>query len=146
MHIYFDVLLLNQTQSAASKEALKAGLVTKKKLGLNELFSKLNNQSVSTRLDGLEGLNELLTTHPELVEDNLSLIINRLAPILSEKESKLRHAGVPLLETILGKVNSSALESQYPVLCAHLCCGLSHINDNIQLESIRVLDSIIECD
>jgi pre-rRNA-processing protein IPI1 len=138
------LVLLNQTQSTASKEALKAGLVTKKKLGLTELFAKLNNQSLSTRLDGLEGLKELLTAHKELIQDNLSLIINRLAPILSEKENKLRHAGVPLLESILSKVNSSALEPQYPVLCAHLCCGLSHIDDDIQLESIKVLDSIIE--
>ena len=138
------LVLLNQTQSSASKEALKAGLVTKKKLGLKELLAKLNNQSVSTRLDGLEGLQELLTAHKELVETNLGLIIHRLAPILSEKESKLRQAGVPLIENILAQVNSSALEPQYPVLCAHLCCGLSHINDDIQLESIRVLDSIID--
>ena len=138
------LVLLNQTKPTASNDDLISGLVTKKKLGLKEVLAKLNNLSVSTRLDGLEGLKELVVVHRNIIDENLSLIVNRLVPFLTEREDKLRHFGVPLLESILAQVNPSSLESLYPLISAHLCCGLSHINEDIQLESIRVLDSIIE--
>ena len=53
------LVLLNQAQPTASQDDLKSGLVTKKKLGLKEVLAKLNNLSLSTRLDGLEGLKSL---------------------------------------------------------------------------------------
>ena len=138
------IVLLNQAQSASSKEDQLAGLVTKKKLSLTDLLSKVNNLSLSTRLDGLDGLKELLTIHEKVLDDNLTLILSRLAPLLSERERKLRRAGVAILEFMLTKVNPCTLESLYPLLCAHLCCGLSHIDSDIQFESVRILDTIIE--
>ena len=138
------IVLLNQAQSASSKEDQLAGLVTKKKLSLTDLLSKVNNLSLSTRLDGLDGLKELLTNHQKVLDDNLTLILSRLAPLLSERERKLRRAGVVILEFMLTKVEPLTLESLYPLLCAHLCCGLSHIDSDIQFESIRILDTIIE--
>ena len=138
------IVLLNQAQSASSKEDQLAGLVTKKKLSLTDLLSKVNNLSLSTRLDGLDGLKELLTNHEKVLDDNLTLILSRLAPLLSERERKLRRAGVVILEFMLTKVKPCTLESLYPLLCAHLCCGLSHIDSDIQFESIRILDTIIE--
>ena len=138
------LVLLNQSKPSASKEDLNSGLVTKKKLGLKEVLGKLNNQSLSTRLDGLEGLKELVTAHRDIIDENLSLIVNRLIPFLSERENKLRHVGIPLLESILTQVKPSSLESLYPIISAHLCCGLSHIDDEIQLESIKVLDTVIQ--
>ena len=138
------IVLLNQAQSASSKEDQLAGLVTKKKLSLTDLLSKVNNLSLSTRLDGLDGLKELLTNHEKVLDDNLTLILSRLAPLLSEREQKLRRAGVVILEFMLTKVKPCTLESLYPLLCAHLCCGLSHIDSDIQFESIRILDTIIE--
>ena len=138
------IVLLNQAQSASSKEDQLAGLVTKKKLSLTDLLSKVNNLSLSTRLDGLDGLKELLTNHQKVLDDNLTLILSRLAPLLSERERRLRRAGVVILEFMLTKVEPLTLESLYPLLCAHLCCGLSHIDSDIQFESIRILDTIIE--
>ena len=138
------LVLLNQSQPSASKEDLNSGLVTKKKLGLKEVLGKLNNQSLSTRLDGLEGLKELVTAHRNIIDENLSLIVNRLVPFLTEREAKLRNVGIPLLESIVSQVNPSSLESLYPIISAHLCCGLSHIDDEIQLESIKVLDTLIQ--
>ena len=137
------IVLMSQAQSAANKEALNAGLVTKKKLGLKELLGKLNNQSLSTRLDGLEGLTELLTAHGQVAIDHLSTIIYKIAPLLSERESKLRRAGSLLLEKVILQVSSSQLEPLHSVICAHLCCGLSHIDPVIQVDSLRILDSII---
>ena len=138
------LVLLNQSQPSASKEDLNSGLVTKKKLGLKEVLGKLNNQSLSTRLDGLEGLKELVTAHRNIIDENLSLIVNRLVPFLTEREAKLRNVGIPLLESIVSQVNPSSLESLCPIISAHLCCGLSHIDDEIQLESIKVLDTLIQ--
>ena len=59
---------MSQAQSASSKEDQLAGLVTKKKLSLTDLLSKVNNLSLSTRLDGLDGLKELLTNHQKVLE------------------------------------------------------------------------------
>ena len=62
------LVLLNQTRPTASNDDLRSGLVTKKKLGLKEVLAKLNNLSLSTRLDGLEGLKELVVAHKNIAK------------------------------------------------------------------------------
>lgn len=80
---------------------------------LQELLAKVANQSTSTRMEGLAGLQELLLPNakdqrgpPEGLVDNerASLLVARLAPLISERESKVRRMGSAVLKTILIQV------------------------------------------
>jgi len=123
----------------------QSGPVTKKKLGLKDVLSKLGHFSQSVRTDGLEGLKELVTGPQgrSLVLENLASIVNKVTPITADKEPKIRASAVSLLEAILKHVPPPTLEPLHGFLSAHLCCGLSHIDASIQFEGLSLLDSLV---
>jgi len=133
--------VLNQlrTQDGADEDRL-----TRKKIGVRDLMSKLSNNGVATKLEGLEGLNELIKAYPEICQEELSQLLSSVIPINTHIETKLRSAARSLLSLILTNVDSNQILPLSPVITAHLCCGLSHIDADIQLDSLKLLDIIID--
>jgi len=123
----------------------QSGPITKKKLGLKDVLSKLGHFSQSVRTDGLDGLKELVTGAQggSLVLENLASIVTKVLPMTSDKEPKLRTSAVTLLEAVLKHVPPPTLEPLHGFLSAHLCCGLSHIDASIQFEGLTLLDSLV---
>lgn len=128
-----------QSQVKKADETTKA--LTKKKLGLKDVLAKTSNLSTSTKVDGLEGLMELVQDHPEVVEANSSLILGRLLPMLTEREGKVRNPAIKILQAVCQSV---CLEPLYEVVSVHLCCALSHIDIGIQFGALRLLDTVID--
>jgi len=133
--------VLNQlrTQDGADENRL-----TKKKIGVRDLMSKLSNTGIATKLEGLEGLNELVKAYPEICQEELSQLLSSVIPINTHIETKLRSASRSLLSFILSNVDSSQILPLSPLITAHLCCGLSHIDSDIQLDSLKLLDIIMD--
>jgi len=123
----------------------QSGPITKKKLGLKDVLSKLGHFSQSVRTDGLDGLKELVTGAQggSLVLENLASIVTKVLPMTADKEPKLRTSSVALLEAVLKHVPPPTLEPLHGFLSAHLCCGLSHIDASIQFEGLTLLDSLV---
>ena len=96
------IVIAQQTASVN----LDNGPVTKKKLGLKELVNKLSHFSQSVRFDSLEGLKELVTGvgGGDLVSDNLSLLVTKLAPLTSDRERRVRRTASSLIQAILSQV------------------------------------------
>lgn len=134
------ITVLNQLRSQDTEEDKK----TKKKIGIRDLMSKLNNNGMSTKLEGLEGLQELLKAYPELCEEFLSQLVSSIIPINVHYEGKLRIGARSLIQFIVGRVAQNQVVPLSNVITAHLCCGLSHIDTDIQLDSLKLLDIIIE--
>ena len=86
-----------QSQVKKADETTTKAL-TKKKLGLKDVLAKTANLSTSTKVDGLEGLMELVQDHPEVVEASSSLILSRLLPMLTEREGKVRNPAIKILQ------------------------------------------------
>jgi len=134
----------------AGQAATAAAAITKKKLGLHDLLPKVSNLSTSTRVDGLEGLTELVQSHPEILDTNSSLILCKILPLLTEREGKVRTPAGKILQTIFqlmtgnGNGSSAMLEPLYDVISVHLCCALSHIDVSVQRGALRVLDTVID--
>jgi hypothetical protein len=129
--------------SAASKEA--AGPVTRRKLSLEDLLSKLGHFSQSVRLESLEGLKELLTGEYglDLVHQHLSLLIMRTIPLCADVEKKIRKNALTILQAVLSKVDSVILEPLYPLLTAHLSCCLTNIQPAIQRDALPLIDTLV---
>ena len=118
--------------------------VTKRKIGIKDLMHKVCSNGISIKLEGIEGLNEIVKLYPELCQENLSQLISTLFPLTSHIESRVRTASRSLIQSVLNKVPSQHLTPLNSVINAHVCCGLSHIDTNIQLDSLKLLDVIIE--
>ena len=129
--------VLNQlrTQDGADEDRL-----TRKKIGVRDLMSKLSNNGVATKLEGLEGLNELIKAYPEICQEELSQLLSSVIPINTHIETKLRSAARSLLSLILTNVDSNQILPLSPVITAHLCCGLSHIGNSNFWFKISLLD------
>jgi len=122
------------------------GPVTKKKLGLKEVLIKLGHFSQSVRFESLEGVKELVSGESggNLVDENLSMLVTRLAPLTSDRDGKVRKSAFAILQAILSKANERKLEPLFPVLTAHVSCCLTHIEPSIQQDGLHLIDSLVD--
>jgi len=83
--------------------------VSKKNISLKDLLNKLNSQSGSIRIDGLDGLAEILKGEHSvaLLESSLSLMIHKLSPLTNDNEGKVRKLAITVLGQVIRQVRSS---------------------------------------
>ncbi|XP_053373639.1 testis-expressed protein 10 homolog [Mercenaria mercenaria] len=117
---------------------------TKKKQNITDLFSQCRHYSTSVRVEAVNGLKELITTNPELVHSHLSDILERVAELLTDKDSIVRQGAIRVFKFMLPLVSEKHISPFFSLLCAHLCCAMTHIYDDIQVGSLAVLDLLLE--
>ena len=88
------------------EKGIETGPLTKRKLGIRELLSKLTHYSQTVRFESLEGIKELVTGEQggNLVQANLSLLVSKLAPLTSDREKRVRRTAFAILQAILAQV------------------------------------------
>ena len=96
------------------------------------------------RHEAVAGLRELFTEAPQVLHDNLAGILERVAGLCLDNEAVIRHAMHRLFKVIMPHVSSSQILPFFPVLNAHLCCAMTHIDDDIQLDSLKLVDLCLE--
>ncbi|XP_040571206.1 uncharacterized protein [Lepeophtheirus salmonis] len=121
-----------------------SGPSTSRNLPLKHYLIKLKHYSRSTRLDGLKGIKEILSNYPESIIENLSVLMYKVCPLLSDTEENVGKETSRLLLTIVTSVDSESLRPFYSILSAHLCCALSHIDQDVQMIGLRGLDEYIQ--
>jgi hypothetical protein len=74
---------------------------------LQDLLFKLNSLSSSIRADGLEGLMELVKGEESvsILDEHLSLLLSRIAPMATDRESKIRKLSNNIFSAIVKQVN-----------------------------------------
>ena len=55
----------------------------------------------------------------------------------------MRAALLRLLRHVMPEVSSNQIAPFFPVLSCHLCCAMTHIHDDIQLDSLALLGETI---
>ena len=109
---------------------------------LQALLQQQAHFKSAVRRDALIGLRDLLQENPALLPPNLASLIHHLSPIV-DIEGSVRHALLLFLRFLLGNVSEKQLSPFFPVLVAHLRCGLTHIDDRIQRDSLKVFDLVL---
>lgn len=71
------IVLKEQLKKHGDNEALSI-----RKLNLKELLSRLNHFNTNSRTDALDGIKELITTHPEALEQNLGELIHGITMLI----------------------------------------------------------------
>ncbi|CAL4108262.1 unnamed protein product [Meganyctiphanes norvegica] len=120
------------------------GLVTKKRLNVKELLTRLSHQSVFVRQDGINGLIELVEGNPkESIVPVLSSIVPGVCPAVLDTDSMLRTSTSKLIEAIIVKVNMS-IEPYFHILATHLSCAMVHLNTGVQADSLKLMRVLIK--
>lgn len=107
------------------------------------LLIQIGHYKPSVRREALNGIRELLEKHQDLLAPNYSKILNRVAPILSDKIDQVRAAFCTLFKYLLDCSSVEGTRPFMPVLIAHLVCGLTDIVDDIQFDSLKVFDILL---
>lgn len=64
---------------------------------------------------------------------------------MSDKDSVVRQSVIKgLLKLILPLISEKQIVPFFPLLCVHLCCAMTHINDGIKVDSLLVLDKLLD--
>ncbi len=104
----------------------------------------LNHYNASIRHSSVQSIKELLTSHPTLIAQNLSSLINNLAVLLTDKDDSARKAGASVLQHVMRSVSATQMSPFFTILNAHICCAMTHISEAIQVDSLTVLDCVLQ--
>ena len=110
-----------------------------------ELFTQLKHYSASVRHEALNGMKELLTTNTDLIQKHLSDILEKCFELVSDKDTVVRRTMVKnVLKVVLPSITEKQIMPFFPLVSAHLCFAMTHINDAIKVDSLLVLDLLLE--
>ena len=96
------------------------------------------------RQDALMGLKEIFQEHPTLLLPNLAKIVDHVFVVLIDQEASVRHGLYRLLKFIFSSLTPEQLQPFFAILVAHLTCGFTHIDDRIQLDSLKIFDLVLD--
>ncbi|XP_019747674.1 testis-expressed protein 10 homolog isoform X2 [Hippocampus comes] len=121
-----------------------SGPITNRQLGINDLLSQLHHYNANVKHGALLGLRELLLVNPSLLEQHLSRLLSEVAAVFTDKDANVRVAATRVLRYIAQSVPAERVAPFFPLLSAHLCCAMTHIELSIQEDAMKVLDVLLE--
>nr|XP_061789913.1 testis-expressed protein 10 homolog [Nerophis lumbriciformis] len=121
-----------------------SGPTTNRQLGINDLLSQLHHYNANVKHSALLGLKELLSTNPSLLEQHLSRLLSEVAAVFTDKDANVRVTATRVLRYIAQSVPAERVAPFFPLLSAHLCCAMTHIELSIQEDAMKVLDVLLE--
>ena len=110
---------------------------------MQDLLGQVGHYKASVKKEALTGICELLQSHPDLFAPNFSKILLQVSPTLTDNVPQVRHAFCTLLKHLLTCTTLDNIRPFVPVVVAHLICGLTHINEEIQFDSLKVFDLLL---
>ena len=113
------------------------------------MLTHLNHHNQSIRFDSINSLKEMLQKNSDLLLNyELSHILESVCPLFIDREYKIRkqiNEFIKIMLNILIKNNKLILlKPFYKLLNAHLSCAMTHIDENVQYNSLILLDIFIQ--
>ncbi|XP_013192833.2 testis-expressed protein 10 homolog [Amyelois transitella] len=133
------IVIKEQLKKHGVSEALSA-----RKLNIKELLSRLNHFNTNSRTDALDGLKELVTIHPEVLDQNLGQLVLGVSPLVLNIEKVIRHESFKVLHSILMKTNIEKIEPFFDIMSTYLRSAMTHIDNRIQEDSLLFLDLLVQ--
>ena len=105
------IVIKEQLKNRATNEALST-----RKLNVKELLSRLNHFNTNSRTDALDGLRELISLHPGVLEQNLGDIIHGTTNLVLNIEKSVSDTQAPFLPSIYPKAALDKFSLRYKFL------------------------------
>ncbi|KAM6449316.1 testis-expressed protein 10 isoform 2-T4 [Liasis olivaceus] len=115
-----------------------------RRLNIKDLLSQMNHYSAGVKQSALFGLKDLLSQYPFIIDAHLSNILSELAAVFTDKDSSVRTAAVCLLQFLAPKIRAEHISPFFPLMSAHLSSAMTHISEEIQEDSLKVLDILLK--
>jgi pre-rRNA-processing protein IPI1 len=110
-----------------------------------ELVSQLGHHNTSTRRDALTGLQQLTAAHPTEARRHTALLLESLAPRLSDGDASVRTALLATLRSaVLPALGPAALSPFMPLVMAHVSAALTNLSADVRYDALSVLEVVTE--
>ncbi|XP_075975516.1 testis-expressed protein 10 homolog [Anticarsia gemmatalis] len=134
------IVIKEQLKKHGESEALST-----RKLNVKELLSRLNHFNTHSRTDALNGLKELITSHPAVLEQNLGDLVHGITPLVLNIEKIVRHESLKVLHLVLSNAENGRIDPFFDIMCTYLRSAMTHIDGRIQEDSLLFLDTLLVC-
>lgn len=146
---------LNETRATFKAKTLiikqqfqleKDGPVSHRNLSWKDLLSHLGHHNQSVRMDALTSLKEMILGNTDLLKLELGHFLENICPLFSDREYNIRETTMQLFKTLIDMpmfANRSMLRPFYNLINVHLSLAMTHIVDNVQYSSLKLLDLLI---
>lgn len=96
------------------------------------------------RKEALVGLKDLFQLHGNLLEENLGILIKRVAEKMTDSDPSVRQSLLLLFCFVFPLVPQERMAPFSPLVMAHLSCAMTHIYDDIQHDSLGFLELCLQ--
>lgn len=112
-----------------------------------ELLAHLGHYNQSIKLDAVNSIKEIVTSNSSYIKTEISNLLENLCPLFTDRDYNVREATTQLFKTVIlvpDLNNKTLLKPFYELINVHLSCAMTHIVDNVQYSSLKILDILIE--
>ncbi|XP_072268183.1 testis-expressed protein 10 isoform X2 [Pyxicephalus adspersus] len=117
---------------------------SRRKLTITDILSQLHHYNSSVKHGALVGLQEILSTHPSLIDTHISSIMSEVTAMFTDKDAMVRSATISVLQHLAPMISQDRIAPFFPLLSAHLSSAMTHIMSEIQEDSLKILDILLE--
>ncbi|XP_031640841.1 testis-expressed protein 10 [Contarinia nasturtii] len=110
---------------------------------IKDLLSKLQHHNSSSRNEGLHFLNEIITNHPQETSKHLGAIIQGISQLALDIEKDVRKECFKALNLVFASQTSNLISPFFNIITSYLRCAMTHINIQIQEDSLLFLDCLL---
>lgn len=115
-----------------------------KNLNVKDCITRLQHHNSSFRTEALNNLKEIITHYPgEVIEKHLGDIVTNLSKLSLDVERNIRRESTKCLDLVLTIASGEHIKPFYEVLSSYTRCAMTHIQVNIQEDSLLLLDILI---
>lgn len=110
---------------------------------LKDLLSKLQHHNPANRNEGLRFLKEIITNHPHETSKHLGAIIQGICQLSLDIEKDVRRECFKALSLVFASQTPDLISPFFNVVTSYLRCAMTHINIQIQEDSLSLLDCLL---
>lgn len=122
-----------------------------------ELLHQARHHNEGARVGAVQGLKELVTSHPGLGQREMAGLLDGGLELLLDPEEEVRRASLGLLRTLLlpsagaaatardnNSTHRASLLPFAPLAATYLCAALSHLDQSIRRDGLAYLDLLVQ--
>ncbi|KAF3421246.1 hypothetical protein E2986_05235 [Frieseomelitta varia] len=127
------------------KQHDKVEILSKRKLNIKDLLSRLQHYNSTVRQDAVKELKEILSEHSfKLLSSQFGPLLQGVCALSLDKEKDIRRNSLKVLSLILGPISNDQLNPYSDVLISYLRCSMTHIDPYIKEDSLLFLDVLVQ--
>ncbi|XP_043599134.1 testis-expressed protein 10 homolog [Bombus pyrosoma] len=127
------------------KQHDETDILSKRKLNIKELLSRLQHHNSTVRQDAVKELREILSEHSlKLLSSQFGPLLQGICALSLDKERDIRRNSLKVLSLILGPVSNDQLNPYCDVLISYLRCAMTHIDPYIKEDALLFLDVLVQ--